>query len=48
MQAELLALLFGLEIAIDKGYKKILLERKTLIVVNEIKKGYLSFCEWEI
>ena len=46
LQAELLALLFGLEIAIDKGYKNILLETDSLIAVTEIEKGFLSLCEW--
>ena len=45
LQAELLAILFGLEIALDKGYKNILLETDSLIVVNEIEKGFLSLCE---
>ena len=45
LQAELLAILFGLEIALDKGYKNILLETNSLIAVNEIEKGFLSLCE---
>ena len=46
LQAELLALLFGLETALEKGYKKILMETDSLLTVNEIEKGYLSYCEW--
>ena len=45
LQAELLAMLFGWEIALDKGYKNILLETDSLIAVNEIEKGFLSLCE---
>ena len=48
LQAELLAMLFGLEIALEKGYKKILMETYSLIAVNEIEKGYLSFVNGEI
>ena len=48
LQAELLAMLFGLEIAFEKGYKKILMETYSFIAVNEIEKGYLSFVNGEI
>ena len=45
LQAKLLAILFGLEITIDKGFKCIQMETDSLIVVQEIKQGLLSACE---
>ena len=46
LQAELLAIRFGLEIALGKGYTKIIIETDSLLAVKEIEKGYASLCEW--
>ncbi|XWS63095.1 hypothetical protein CRYUN_Cryun06bG0067100 [Craigia yunnanensis] len=46
LQAELLAILFGLEKATENGYKNVQVESDSLLVVKEIEKGSNSSCEW--
>ena len=46
LQAKLLALLFGLEIARNKGYKTLQIETNSLLAFREIEKGFLPSCEW--
>ena len=36
----------NLEIAVGKGYKKVLVETDSLLAIKEIEKGYSSLCEW--
>ena len=46
LQAELLAIWFGLEIALANGFKAIQVETDSLLAIQEIEKGENSSCEW--
>ncbi|XWS24067.1 hypothetical protein CRYUN_Cryun28dG0069200 [Craigia yunnanensis] len=45
LQAELVAIMFGLEIARVHGLEDIQIETDSLLAVQEIQKGYASACE---
>ena len=45
LQAELMAIFFGLDIVTDKGYKALQIEIDFLLAVKEIAKGSLSMSE---
>ena len=46
LQAELLAIRLGMEVALDNGFKAIHVETDSLLAVQEIDKGKNSSCEW--
>ena len=47
LQAELRAILFGLEIAQENLLTPLTVESDSLVAVKEILKGKETFCEWE-
>ena len=46
LQAELLAILYGLKLASENGFQAILVETDSRIAISEITKNYSSFCSW--
>ncbi|XWS68772.1 hypothetical protein CRYUN_Cryun04dG0121000 [Craigia yunnanensis] len=47
LHAELRAILFGLEVAINNSYLSILIESDSLVAVQEVRKQQEIFCMWE-
>ncbi|XWS36354.1 hypothetical protein CRYUN_Cryun20dG0078000 [Craigia yunnanensis] len=46
LQAELLAILFGLEMSLEQGFTCIQVESDSLVAVQEIRKRSDSLCKW--
>ena len=46
LQAELLAILYGLKLASENGFQSILVETDSRIAMSEITKNSSSFCSW--
>lgn len=48
LHAELLAIKFGLKLALNHRYTKILLESDSLMAIKDLEKGFISFYEWGV
>lgn len=48
LHAELLAVKFGLELALNRRFMNILLESDSLMAIKELEKGLGSSCEWGV
>ena len=48
LQAELLVILHGLHLAMEKDFKSIHIETDSMLAVSEISKKSSSFCIWVV